>query len=84
MPNETSSITIALVLLMWALGVLALLGTVVWSRAHPGRLAQWARRHSVRAPQRMAAQPVASQRMAPQRMAPQRAASPGTSVRRTW
>ncbi|GAA5180810.1 hypothetical protein GCM10023322_13960 [Rugosimonospora acidiphila] len=46
MPNETSSITIALVLLMWALGVLAFLGTLIWSRAHPGELRRWAHRHS--------------------------------------
>jgi hypothetical protein len=52
MPNETSTITIALVLLMWSLAVLAFLATVVWSRAHPGRLEQWARRHSFRAPQK--------------------------------
>jgi hypothetical protein len=52
MPNETSTITIALVLLMWALGVLGFLATLIWSRAHPHTLKRWARRHSLQRPSR--------------------------------
>ena len=47
MPDESSAVTMALVLLMWALAVLAFLGLVIWSRAHPGALAAWTRRHSL-------------------------------------
>jgi hypothetical protein len=54
MPNESSAITMALVLGLWSLGVLAFFGTLIWSRAHPRAMVAWARRHSVpqRAPQR--------------------------------
>jgi hypothetical protein len=46
MPNESSAITMALVIGLWSLGVLAFFGTLIWSRAHPGALVTWARRHS--------------------------------------
>jgi hypothetical protein len=50
MPNESAAITMALVLTLWSLGVLAFFGTLVWSRAHPYTLVAWARRHSLQRP----------------------------------